>query len=209
HILYRVVNPLMKEIQYPQLGLATSTLPTGIPLDPPNPARSGCQLDPHRSLVFVARLTLTFSYALGRTCRTSHLQLSPSIVSSSEDSLPILPISESVLPHGSRSGRPLPDLGADRQHLSRSACKHAGRAQLSRSACYLPIKALSNFFYHSSPIFHSHSSLSSRKALSSLHSLSSTLYLMEPENELLRGYEDTMYRHDMVDHIAGRLGQLV
>ncbi|MED6186923.1 hypothetical protein PIB30_071350 [Stylosanthes scabra] len=31
---------------------------------------------------------------------------------------------------------------------------------------------------------------------------------MEPENELLRGYEDTMYRYDRVDHIAGRLGQL-
>ncbi|MED6131115.1 hypothetical protein PIB30_006734, partial [Stylosanthes scabra] len=30
---------------------------------------------------------------------------------------------------------------------------------------------------------------------------------MDDPNELVIGYEETMYRHDMVDHIAGRLEQ--
>ncbi|MED6194650.1 hypothetical protein PIB30_030503 [Stylosanthes scabra] len=38
---------------------------------------------------------------------------------------------------------------------------------------------------------------------------SSMLYSIEPADELLRDYEDTMYRHNRTDHIAGRLGQLV
>ncbi|MED6112713.1 hypothetical protein PIB30_064056 [Stylosanthes scabra] len=66
---------------------------------------------------------------------------------------------------GSRSGRPFPDLAADRQPPFRSACNVPGRAQLSRSTCGLPIKALFHtIFYHSTQLSF-HSGLSSLSSL--------------------------------------------